>query len=118
MPTTAWGYRAISASYRVTTNCGCRIRRLEGAALEDGKRRAAGEWIAHQRACGIDIVSDGEQFRKHFVHGFLEEIEGIDWQKMTTMGIRNDRYDADVPTVTATVRRPRCNSESTTSRIC
>ena len=81
--------------------------RLEGDALEDGKRRAAAEWIAIQEEAGIDIVSDGEQFRKHFVHGFLEEIEGIDWQKMTTMGIRNDRYDAQVPTVTAEVRRPR-----------
>ena len=81
--------------------------RLEGEALAEGKRRAAREWIAHQRDAGIDIVSDGEQFRKHFVHGFLEEIEGIDWQKMTTMGIRNDRYDADVPTVTAAVRRPK-----------
>lgn len=81
--------------------------RLEGDALEDGKRRAAEEWITMQRDAGIDIVSDGEQFRKHFVHGFLEEIEGIDWNKMTTMGIRNDRYDADVPTVTAEVKRPK-----------
>jgi len=81
--------------------------RLEGAALLEGQQRAATEWIRHQEEAGIDIVSDGEQFRKHFVHGFLEEIEGIDWNRMTTMGIRNDRYDAQVPTVTAAVRRPR-----------
>ncbi len=81
--------------------------RLEGDALLEGQQRAAGEWIDIQEAAGIDIVSDGEQFRKHFVHGFLEEIEGIDWNRMTTMGIRNDRYDAEVPTVTSAVRRPK-----------
>ncbi|MEK9725067.1 MAG: methionine synthase, partial [Rhodospirillaceae bacterium] len=58
-----------------------------------------------QEDAGIDIVSDGEQFRKHFVHGFLEHVDGIDWQKMTTMGIRDDRYDAQVPTVTGPVSR-------------
>lgn len=79
--------------------------RLEGEMLAEGQRDAALDWIKIQETAGIDIVSDGEQFRKHFVHGFLEEVEGIDWNKMTTMGIRNDRYDAQVPTVTAAVRR-------------
>ncbi len=79
--------------------------KLEGDALWDGQCRAARDWIEHQEASGIDIVSDGEQFRKHFVHGFLEDIDGIDWQKMTTMGIRNDRYEAAVPTVTGKVSR-------------
>jgi 5-methyltetrahydropteroyltriglutamate--homocysteine methyltransferase len=50
-------------------------------------------------------VSDGEQFRIHFVHGFLEKIGGIDWTKKTKMGIRDNRYVVDVPTVTAPVRR-------------
>jgi 5-methyltetrahydropteroyltriglutamate--homocysteine methyltransferase len=46
-------------------------------------------------------------FREHFVHGFLHHIDGIDWQKMTKMGIRDDRYVVDVPTVTSEVRRKR-----------
>jgi len=79
--------------------------RLEGAELIEGQQDAALAWIKTQEDAGIDIVSDGEQFRKHFVHGFLEQIEGIDWQRMTTMGIRDDRYDARVPTVTSAVRR-------------
>ena len=79
--------------------------RLEGAELIEGQRDAALAWIKTQEDAGIDIVSDGEQFRKHFVHGFLEQIEGIDWGRMTTMGIRDDRYDARVPTVTSAVRR-------------
>jgi 5-methyltetrahydropteroyltriglutamate--homocysteine methyltransferase len=81
--------------------------RLEGEELIEGQQDAALAWIKTQEDAGIDIVSDGEQFRKHFVHGFLEEIEGIDWQRMTTMGIRDDRYDAQVPTVTSALRRKK-----------
>lgn len=81
--------------------------RLEGEELIEGQQDAALAWIKIQEDAGIDIVSDGEQFRKHFVHGFLEEVEGIDWQRMTTMGIRDDRYDAQVPTVTSTVQRKK-----------
>ncbi|MHA1527933.1 MAG: methionine synthase [Alphaproteobacteria bacterium] len=79
--------------------------RLDGADLIEGQQDAALAWIKTQEDAGIDIVSDGEQFRKHFVHGFLEQVEGIDWRRMTTMGIRDDRYDAQVPTVTSAVRR-------------
>ena len=80
--------------------------RLEGEALQQGKRRAAAEWLQHQEQAGIDIVTNGEQFRIHFVHGFLERIEGIDWQKKTPMGIRDNRYTVMVPTVTGPVSRP------------
>ena len=79
--------------------------RQEGAELERAKRDAALVWIKEQEAAGIDIVSDGEQFRVYFVHGFLELIEGIDWNRKTKMGIRDNRYVVDVPTVTAPVRR-------------
>lgn len=80
--------------------------RLEGDALEDGKRDAALIWLKEQEDAGIDVVTDGEQFRMHFVHGFLERIQGIDWQKKTQMGIRNNRYVVDVPTVTSALSRP------------
>ncbi|MCV0397030.1 MAG: methionine synthase [Rhizobiaceae bacterium] len=79
----------------------------EGEALERAKRDAALVWIKEQEDAGIATVSDGEQFRRHFVHGFLETVEGIDWQLMTRMGIRNNRYEADVPTVTGRLRRPK-----------
>ncbi|NCW57775.1 MAG: methionine synthase, partial [Gammaproteobacteria bacterium] len=81
--------------------------RLEGQALQDGKERAALEWLREQEAAGIDVVGDGEQFRIHFVHGFLEHLEGIDWNRKTRMGIRNNRYEADVPTVTGPLARPK-----------
>ena len=80
--------------------------KLSGAELEDGKRRAAAEWLRLEEEAGIDIVTDGEQFRAHFVHGFLEKIDGIDWNKKTVMGIRDNRYDLEVPTVTSQLSRP------------
>ncbi len=79
--------------------------RAEGDELLQAQRDAALVWLKEQEDAGIDIASDGEQFRVHFVHGFLERIEGIDWEKKTVMGIRNNRYDAEVPTVTSAVRR-------------
>jgi 5-methyltetrahydropteroyltriglutamate--homocysteine methyltransferase len=81
--------------------------KLSGAELEDGKRRAAAEWIKHQEDAGIDILTDGEQFRTHFVHSFLEHIDGIDQNVKTVMGIRDNRYDLEVPTVTGPVSRPK-----------
>jgi 5-methyltetrahydropteroyltriglutamate--homocysteine methyltransferase len=81
--------------------------RAEGDELTQAKRDAALVWLKSQEDAGIDIVSDGEQFRIHFVHGFLENIEGIDWNKKTRMGIRDNRYEAEVPTVTGPLRRPR-----------
>ena len=80
--------------------------KLSGAELEDSKRRAAAEWLRLEEEAGIDIVTDGEQFRAHFVHGFLEKIDGIDWNKKTVMGIRDNRYDLEVPTVTGPLSRP------------
>jgi len=80
--------------------------RLAGEELTRGKERAAAEWIAHQEDAGLDVVTEGEMFRTHFVHGFLEHIQGIDWTKKTPMGIRDNRYTVDVPTVTGPVSRP------------
>ena len=78
--------------------------RLSGADLEAGKLDATLLAIKMQEDAGIDIVSDGEQSRQHFVHGFLEFVEGIDFGKKVEMGIRGDRYKAMVPTVTGELR--------------
>ena len=78
--------------------------RAEGAALDAAKRDATLLWLKLQEDAGIDIVTDGEQSRQHFVHGFLERIEGIDFAHKVEMGIRNDRYKAMVPVVTGALR--------------
>jgi 5-methyltetrahydropteroyltriglutamate--homocysteine methyltransferase len=80
---------------------------LSGPALAEGKRDAVLVALAEQEAAGIDIVTDGEQSRQHFVHGFLEAIEGVDFTRRVTIGIRADRYKAEVPTVTGPLVRRR-----------
>jgi 5-methyltetrahydropteroyltriglutamate--homocysteine methyltransferase len=79
--------------------------RLDGELLDEGKRDATILALKRQEDAGIDIVSDGEQSRQHFVHGFLEAIDGIDFNRRVTMGIRNNRYNVEVPTVTGPLRR-------------
>ena len=79
--------------------------RLQGDELLAGQRDATLIWLKEQEDAGLDVVTDGEQSRIHFVHGFLERIDGIDWAKKTRMGIRDNRYVVDVPTVTAAVKR-------------
>jgi 5-methyltetrahydropteroyltriglutamate--homocysteine methyltransferase len=81
--------------------------RESGEALARAKEDAALLWLKEEEDSGLDIVTDGEQFRIHFVHGFLEHIAGIDWNRRTKMGIRANRYVVEVPTVTAPVRRVR-----------
>ena len=81
--------------------------KLEGDDLAQAKRDAALIWIKLEEEAGVETVSDGEQFRTHFVHGFLETVEGIDWNLKTKMGIRNNRYVVDVPTVTGKPKRSR-----------
>ena len=78
--------------------------RAAGAALAAAKRDATLLWLKEQEDAGIDIVTDGEQSRQHFVHGFLESVDGIDFDHKVKMGIRNNRYDAMVPMVVGPLR--------------
>jgi 5-methyltetrahydropteroyltriglutamate--homocysteine methyltransferase len=77
---------------------------LEGEALADGKRDAVRLVLRDQERAGIDIVTDGEQTRRHFVTTFIESLDGVDFQHKKTVRIRN-RYDADVPVVVGAVAR-------------
>src|SRR5215471_13376856 len=78
--------------------------RPAGEDLATAKRDATILTLKLQEDCGIDIVSDGEQSRQHFVHGFLEFVDGIDFARKVEIGIRADRYKAMVPTVTSALR--------------
>jgi 5-methyltetrahydropteroyltriglutamate--homocysteine methyltransferase len=78
--------------------------RLSGPELAAAKLDATLIALKLQEDAGIDIVSDGEQSRQHFVHGFLELVDGIDFGRRVEMGIRNNRYKAMVPTVVDELR--------------
>ena len=80
--------------------------KLEGEALIEGKQDALRVTLMEQQVAGIDIVSDGEQTRQHFVTTFIEGLDGVDFEKRETVKIR-DRYDASVPTVVGAVSRPK-----------
>jgi len=90
--------------------------RQEGEALAEAKRDATILSLKLQEDAGIDIVSDGEMSRQHFVHGFLENLDGIDFQNKVRMGIRDNRYEADCPCVTGPLRR-RGSAHATEARV-
>ena len=80
--------------------------KLEGNELTDGKQDALRVSLHEQQQAGIDIVSDGEQTRQHFVTTFIEHLNGVDFEKRETVKIR-DRYNASVPTVVGPVSRQK-----------
>jgi 5-methyltetrahydropteroyltriglutamate--homocysteine methyltransferase len=75
--------------------------KAEGAELARAKLDATLLWIKTQEDAGLSVIGDGEQSRQHFVHGFLEQVDGIDFAHKVEMGIRDDRYKAMVPQVVA-----------------
>tara|TARA_A100001391_G_C5032704_1_gene268772 strand:+ start:148 stop:1182 length:1035 start_codon:yes stop_codon:yes gene_type:complete len=80
--------------------------KLEGEALVAGKQDALRVSLQEQQHAGIDIVSDGEQSRQHFVTTFIEHLNGVDFEKRETVKIR-DRYEASVPSVVGPVSRQK-----------
>jgi 5-methyltetrahydropteroyltriglutamate--homocysteine methyltransferase len=75
--------------------------KAKGDELARAKRDATILAVKLQEDSGVDIVTEGEQARQHFVHGFLEKVDGIDFAHKVEMGIRKDRYKAMVPQVVA-----------------
>jgi 5-methyltetrahydropteroyltriglutamate--homocysteine methyltransferase len=80
--------------------------KLESDELAQGQQDALNIALHEQQQSGIDIVSDGEQTRQHFVTTFIEHLNGVDFEKRKTVKIRN-RYDASVPSVIGPVSRTK-----------
>jgi 5-methyltetrahydropteroyltriglutamate--homocysteine methyltransferase len=78
--------------------------KLEGRELDEGKHDAVRLVLRDQERAWIDIRSDGEQTRRHFVTTFIEGLDGVDFEHKKTVRIRN-RYDAAVPVVVGPVAR-------------
>ncbi len=98
---------------------------LAGDALRVAQADATRVALFEQLRSGIDVVTDGEQSRRHFVHGFAGALDGVDTSKLERRGIRGDRYEADCPTIVGPVRRAAAiharethfARESTTQRL-
>ncbi|WP_209328215.1 methionine synthase [Pseudoalteromonas sp. PA2MD11] len=80
--------------------------KLQGTELIDGKQDALRVALQEQQQAGVDIVSDGEQTRQHFVTTFIEHLNGVDFENRKTVTIRN-RYEASVPSVIGPVSRSK-----------
>jgi 5-methyltetrahydropteroyltriglutamate--homocysteine methyltransferase len=80
--------------------------KLQGDQLAEGTQDALRSAVHEQLRRGIDIISDGEQTRQHFVTTFIEHLSGVDFEQRETVRIR-DRYDASVPTVVGAVSRDK-----------
>ncbi|GAC1309765.1 MAG: hypothetical protein NVSMB21_16730 [Vulcanimicrobiaceae bacterium] len=78
---------------------------LAGDDLRAAQHDAIRVALFEQRRAGIDVVTDGEQSRRHFVHGFAGALAGVDTSKIVRRGIRGDRYEADCPAIVGPVRR-------------
>lgn len=80
--------------------------KLEGDELLEGKQDALRIALQEQHLAGVDIISDGEQTRQHFVTTFIEHLSGVDFENRKVVKIRN-RYDASVPVVVGEVARQK-----------
>src|SRR4051812_25006844 len=78
--------------------------RVADDGLDEARRDAVKLAVLDQERAGLDILTDGEQTRRHFVTTFLEGLEGVDFEHKRTVRIRN-RYDAAVPVVVGEVAR-------------
>ena len=90
--------------------------RAQGDELAAAKADATLLALKEQEDAGIDVVTDGEMSRQHFVHGFLETVEGIDFAHKVEMGIRADRYKAMVPVVRGELKL-KCRVHQTEARF-
>ena len=80
--------------------------KLKGDGLTSGKQDALRIILQEQQSAGVDILSDGEQTRQHFVTTFIENLSGVDFENKKTVRIR-DRYDASVPGIIGPVSRQK-----------
>jgi 5-methyltetrahydropteroyltriglutamate--homocysteine methyltransferase len=83
--------------------------RLEGDALREAQDDAVLLALRDQEIAGLDIVTDGEQRRRHYIWGFCEALEGLDFEHLVKLETRGNRYGVlvDAARVVGPVRRPR-----------
>jgi len=83
--------------------------RLEGDALREAQDDAVALAVRDQELAGLDLVTDGEQRRRHYIWGFCEGLTGLDFARLVKIQTRGNRYGAlvDAARVVGPVGRPR-----------
>ncbi|MCH9046501.1 MAG: cobalamin-independent methionine synthase II family protein [SAR324 cluster bacterium] len=66
--------------------------------------RASEEVVRHQVEAGIEIPTDGEMPREHYIYYHLRHLEGFDFVNLTEKRMRNQAWHARIPTLVAPVR--------------
>lgn len=81
--------------------------KLESDTLAEGQDDAVLLALLDQDEAGIDIVTDGEQRRRHYIWGFVEELEGVDFTRLAKIPTRGGRYGntVDAARVVGPLRR-------------
>ncbi len=83
--------------------------KLQDDALREGQDDAVLLALADQEAAGLNIVTDGEQRRRHYIWGFVEGLTGLDFSRLVEIETRGNRYGIKVRAarVVEQLRRPR-----------
>ncbi len=71
---------------------------------EELLHQATREVVREQAEIGIDIPTDGEVRREHYIYYHLRHIEGFDFDNLTVATMRDGSWEAEVPTVVAPLR--------------
>lgn len=82
--------------------------RLEGERLREAQDDAVRLALADQEQAPLDIVTDGEQRRRHYIWGFLAGLTGIDMEQLGRKRARAGRYAEQTPVarIVGEVARP------------
>ncbi len=72
---------------------------LDGEQLDEGKADAVRLAIFDQERAGLDVVTDGEQQRRHYIWGFVEGLSGIDAKALGKKITRGGRYTDELQNV-------------------
>src|SRR5688572_18737807 len=83
--------------------------RLSGDELRAAQDAAVRQALHDQEEAGLDVVTDGELRRRHYITGFLDGLTGVDQEHTAKRKTRGGRYadSTDVPRIVGDLTRPR-----------
>ena len=80
--------------------------------LETKVNRAIEEIIIEQKNLGINIITDGEIRREHYIYTFCRTLVGIDFENLTETIIRTGACKINCPTIVSKITFKQNNYQS------